>query len=134
MKMNIEFPGGARVDARTDGFIIHTDQPADHGGDNSAPAPFDLFLASIGTCAGYFALRFLQQRGLPTEGMHLSLDTERDEDEHRVRRIALDLELPPSFPAKYEGAIVRAMNQCSVKQHLARAPEITTETHRPEAA
>jgi putative redox protein len=32
----------------------------------SAPSPFDLFMLSIGTCAGYYVLTFLQQRGLST--------------------------------------------------------------------
>ena len=56
MEMKVYFPGGKRVYADYGGFTIETDQPARGGGDDSAPAPFDLFLASIGTCAGIFAL------------------------------------------------------------------------------
>ena len=63
MEMAIYFPGGKRVFADFGGFTIETDQPAQGGGDDSAPAPFDLFLASIGTCAGIYALGFMA----PTE-------------------------------------------------------------------
>ena len=68
MDMEIFFPGNKKVSANYRGFRIDTDQPVGAGGDGSAPAPFDLFLASIGTCAGIYVLQFLQQRGLPTEG------------------------------------------------------------------
>ncbi len=53
MEMQISLAGGKKVDARFKGFTIRTDQPESSGGENSAPSPFDLFLGSIGTCAGY---------------------------------------------------------------------------------
>jgi uncharacterized OsmC-like protein len=61
MDMKIYFPGNKRVYANYGGFTIETDQPARGGGDDSAPAPFDLFLASIGTCAGIYALNSMQR-------------------------------------------------------------------------
>ncbi|HEX5836368.1 MAG TPA: OsmC family protein, partial [Anaerolineales bacterium] len=67
MEMIIDFPGGSRVDAHFKGFTVPTDQPPVA----SAPMPFDLFLASIGTCAGIYILGFCKQRGLPTEGIQI---------------------------------------------------------------
>jgi ribosomal protein S12 methylthiotransferase accessory factor len=64
MDMEIYFPGGKRVYADYHGFTIQTDQSPESGGESSAPAPFELFLASIGTCAGIYALSFMQQRGI----------------------------------------------------------------------
>ena len=64
MQMDIRFPGGKKVDAVYKGFTVKTDQPRGEGGDGSAPEPFDLFLASIGTCAGIYALSFCQARGV----------------------------------------------------------------------
>jgi len=55
--MTIEFPGGT-VDARGETLRVVTSQ------DGSAPSPFELFLASIGTCAGAYVSRFFRQRGL----------------------------------------------------------------------
>ena len=64
MDMTATFPGNKRVDAQYKGFIIRTDQSAANGGDSSAPAPFDLFLASIATCAGIYVLEFCQHRSI----------------------------------------------------------------------
>ena len=80
MAMIITFPGGKRVDAQYKGFTIQTDQPESAGGGGSAPAPFDLFLASIGTCAGIYVLAFCQERGIPADGTQLTMETERDPD------------------------------------------------------
>jgi ribosomal protein S12 methylthiotransferase accessory factor len=128
MEMAIYFPGGKRVFADFGGFTIETDQPAQGGGDDSAPAPFDLFLASIGTCAGIYALGFMQQRGLDPAGSRLTLRTHRDAAAGLVSRIELELTLPAGFPAKYREAIVNAMNLCTVKKHLQQPPvfEIST--------
>ncbi len=128
MEMNVYFPGGKRVYADYGGFTIETDQPARGGGEDSAPAPFDLFLASIGTCAGIFALGFMQQRGIDPAGSSLKMSPQFDPEIGLIGKIDLELTLPRDFPAKYRDAIVNAMNLCTVKKHLHQPPafEITT--------
>ncbi len=122
--MEITFPGGVRVDAHFKGFEVATDQPEINGGQNSAPSPFDFFLASLGTCAGFFALRFCQQRELPTSGMRLKLTSKRNEETKRLDRVEITLYLPNDFPQKYRSAIIRATDQCAVKKALLDPPEI----------
>jgi len=128
MDMQIYFPGGKRVYADYAGFTIETDQPERGGGDGSAPAPFDLFLASIGTCAGIYALGFMQQREIDPTGSKLTMRTHHDREAGLISAIDLELELPAGFPDKYREAIVKAMSLCTVKKHLMKPPtfEITT--------
>ena len=128
MDMEVYFPGGKRVYADYGGFTIETDQPARGGGDGSAPAPFDLFLASIGTCAGIFALGFMQQRGIDPAGAKLAMSMQRDHQAGLISGISLELTLPPGFPDKYRDAIVNAMNLCSVKKHLHQPPAFAITT------
>jgi ribosomal protein S12 methylthiotransferase accessory factor len=120
--MEIRFPGGVAVEALYKGFTIRTDQPVSDGGEGSAPSPFDLFLASLGTCAGFYALRFCQERHLPTDGLLLTLTTERDALKKRLSKIRIEVRLPEGFPEKYQGAIVRAIDHCAVKRHVIEAP------------
>ncbi|NIQ93704.1 MAG: osmotically inducible protein OsmC [Desulfuromonadales bacterium] len=121
--MEITFPGGVAVEASTGGFTIRTDQPPENGGEGSAPPPFDLYLASLGTCAGFFALRFCQQRELETEGLTLSMDWERDEKTRLPSRVAIRINLPERFPEKYKKAIIRATDQCAVKRSILDPPD-----------
>jgi ribosomal protein S12 methylthiotransferase accessory factor len=134
MEMKISFPGNLRVDAAYKGFTIESDQPITAGGDGSAPAPFDLFMVSLGTCAGIFMLAFMKQRHIPTEGSGITMTTAVDPEHGMVGTVGFELHLPPEFPAKYERAVIRAVEQCSVKRHLHQPPDFTVTTSRAASA
>ena len=85
------------------------------GGTETAPTPFDLFLASIGTCAGIYALGFMQQRGLDASGSKLIMRPHYNQSIGLIDNIELELHTPPGFPEKYRDAIVNAMDLCAVR-------------------
>lgn len=122
-EIHVTFPGNLRVEANIGEFVIPTDQPVKSGGDNSAPSPFVLFAGSIATCAGYFAVKFCRTRELDTTGMKLSLKYDWDSEQKRYPKMSIELTLPEGFPEKYHSAILRAMDQCVVKQHILNPPE-----------
>lgn len=122
MDIKIRFPGNKKVSAEFDGFTVLTDQPKEAEGDSAAPTPFDLFLASIGTCAGIFVLGFCRKRCIPTDGLELLETTEWNEAEHRVSKITLEIVLPKDFPEKYRDSMVQTVNLCTVKKHLYNPP------------
>lgn len=127
MPMEVRFPGGVAVEAVHAGMTIRTDQPVAAGGGGSAPSPFDLFLASMATCAGFYALRFCQERGLPTEGLGVTMDWERSPETKLISRVRISVKLPEGLPEKYRAAILRATDQCAVKKHLVSPPAIEVE-------
>jgi putative redox protein len=129
MEMKIRFPGNKKVTAEFDGYVVSTDQPKESGGDGTAPAPFELFLASLGTCAGIFVLSFCRKRELPTEGLELTQTAVWDEAAHRVSKVVVKIRLPKGFPEKYRDSLVATANLCTVKKHLVSPPafEILTE-------
>ncbi len=136
MDMEIVFPGGKKVNAIYEGFRIKTDQSKDSGGENSAPAPFDLFLASIGTCTGIYVLLFCQARHIPTERLKIILHTERNRETRMITKIVIEIQLPPEFPEKYRQPLIRVAGKCSVKKHLENPPlfDIYTKTiEKPNA-
>jgi len=122
MEMEIVFPGGARVDAISGDMVITTNQ------DGSAPTPFGLFLASIGTCAGIYVLSFCQQRGLPTGNLRIIQRMSTNPLTRLIDHIELDIQLPPDFPEKYREAVIRAASQCTVKKHLENPPVFDVHT------
>lgn len=124
MEMEIIFPGGKKVDAFYKGFTIKTDQPTYAGGESSAPAPFDLFLASIGTCAGLYVLFFCEKRGIPTDGAKVALKTKKDRHKKMIGTIDIEIQLPQEFPEKYREAIIRSVELCSVTKHMYDPPVI----------
>jgi ribosomal protein S12 methylthiotransferase accessory factor len=125
MEMEIFFPGGKRVDARVRDFVVHTDQTAERGGENSAPTPFELFLTSLGTCAGIYVLSFCQSHNIPTEGIRLLQRAERNPSTGMLERIEMEILLPADFPPKYRAAVVRSADLCTVKKHLDQPPSFS---------
>jgi putative redox protein len=126
MEILIDFPGGSRVDAHLKQFTIPTDQPPAA----SAPMPFDLFLASIGTCAGIYILGFCKQRGLPTEGIRVVQRMHSNPATGMIEQIDLEIQIPPAFPEKYRDSLIRSAELCKVKKHMEQPPRfnITAQT------
>ncbi|MBL8062208.1 MAG: OsmC family protein [Anaerolineales bacterium] len=124
MEMIIDFPGGQQVDAHFRGHTIETDQPTT----DSAPMPFELFLASIGTCAGIYVLGFCRQRGLPTEGVRILQHNHANAATGLMDRIELEIQVPPTFPEQYHAALIRSAELCKVKKSLEHPPTFNVMT------
>jgi putative redox protein len=133
MELVIDFPGGARVDAHFGPYTVHTDQPSSGGGEGSAPTPFAMFLASIGTCAGIYVLGFCRQRGLPTQGIRIIQRVHSSPMSGMVEKVDLEIQVPPEFPQKYYDSLVRSAELCAVKKHLEHPPsfEVYTKVSEP---
>ena len=104
-----------------------------HGGNRPAagrfgPSPFELFLSSLGTCAGIYVLGFCKQRNLPTAGIRIVEQINHSPLTGMVETIGLEIQVPAGFPEKYCAALIRSAEQCAVKKHLEKPPrfDITT--------
>lgn len=122
VNVKMGFPGGRKVAAKVGDHVVLTDQPRSNGGDDEAPSPYSLFLASIGTCVGFYALAFCQSRRLSTEGMEVT-GSFRTENGTLVGG-ELHVRPPDHFPVKYRDALVRSVEQCSVKRSIQSQPDI----------
>lgn len=125
--MEITFEGGKVVTAYMHGHIIKTDQPLESGGSNTAPAPFDLFLASIGTCAGIYVKSFCDNRQIPAENIKLIQTTRYNKETGLPSEVNIEIKLPPDFPEKYKASVLHVAGLCKVKKSIADPPrfEIT---------
>ena len=129
MEMIIDFPGGSRVDAHFRGHTIATDQPPV----DSAPMPFEVFLASIGACAGIYVLGFCKQRNLPTEGIRI-IQRNHPAPNGMMEKIDIEIQVPPSFPTQYYDALVRSAELCKVKKTIENPPKFEVTTTKIELA
>jgi ribosomal protein S12 methylthiotransferase accessory factor len=134
MDILITFPGGKRVDARFGDLTVVTDQPVAAGGSGAAVTPFDLFLASLGTCVGYYVLAYCQARGLPTEGLGLVERVSDDPRTHLPARVDVEVLLPPGFPDQHRAGVQRAAEHCKVKKMLEARPMVAVHLADPVAA
>lgn len=127
-EMRVTFPGGKRVDAEYKGFTIKTDQAVYQGGEGSEPAPFDLFLASLATCAGIYVLSFCQNRSIAVDDADVVMRIHKKPDSKMIDKITFDIHLPPDFPEKYTNAVIKSVNGCAVKAHIENPPQFEVKT------
>ena len=120
--MEITFDGGKVITAHSHGHSIKTDQPVSGGGGNAAPSPFELFLASIGTCAGIYVKSFCDNRSIPTDDIKIIQNTEYNKETGLPVNITLDIKLPAGFPEKYKASVINAAELCKVKKTIANPP------------
>ncbi|HSP18718.1 MAG TPA: OsmC family protein [Myxococcaceae bacterium] len=129
--LTVTFPGGRRVDAQAGAHHLSTDQPRSVGGEDTAPSPFTLFLASVGTCAGIYVLSFCQARGIDPTAITLTQRVERDRETGALRAVVIDVHVPAGFPAQYREPLVRAASACAVKKAIAAQPEFRIDVVGP---
>lgn len=131
MEIRVFFPGGKKVNAEVNGMVIETDQPVSQGGDGTAPNPYMLFLASLGTCAGIYVLSFCKERGIPTDNVSLTQRLEyvaTAEGKSVLDKIVIDINVPPDFPEKYHKALIKVADQCAVKKTIMHPPNFEIKT------
>jgi ribosomal protein S12 methylthiotransferase accessory factor len=122
MQIDIGFPGGSKVEAAWGDMQVMTDQPAASGGDNSAPSPFELFLASFGTCAGFYVLNYCRKHDLPSEGIHLIEQIHTDPQTGLADQLGIEIRVPASFPESHYAALIRSAELCKVKKNIEHPP------------
>ena len=130
MEFTVKLGGNKRVDAYLGKFVIKTDQSKRTGGDESAPEPYSLFLASIGTCVGIYVVYFCETRKIPTEGIEITQkhDYTQQGKTRKLTKISLEIRVPTSFPEKYHDALARAASSCAVKRTILDPPEFAVST------
>jgi ribosomal protein S12 methylthiotransferase accessory factor len=128
IEMEIFFEENKKVNAKFNGNIIKTDQPTQGGGDGTAPAPFDLFLASIGTCAGIYVKGFCDQRGIDSSNIKIIQKMNFNPMTRLIDKMDLEIQLPADFPEKYKEAVINSANLCAVKRHMQEPPKFDVYT------
>jgi putative redox protein len=116
---------GLRFAAAVGGHLVHTDQPARAGGEDSAPTPMDLLSVAVGSCVAFYIHKYLDARHLPTEGVLVEVDQHTDPRPHRVSRFDVRVFLPDGVPLLYHPIIESVARTCPVHNTLARETEFT---------
>jgi len=130
--MEITFDGKKVITAHLDGHVLRTDQPVEAGGNNTAPTPFELFMASIGTCAGIYVKSFCDNRSIPAEGIKIIETAIYDKETGLPTNIDLEIQLPADFPEKYVASVINVAELCKVKKTIMSQPKFKITTSKKQ--
>jgi putative redox protein len=119
----VTYAGGDRLRIDVRGHELSADQPVRDGGEDTAPTPTELFLASLTACVAFYAERFLRRHQLSTEGLRVSCEYGWATNPSRVGEIDLAVEAPGVTAAKRE-AFTRVIEHCTVHNTLEHPPAL----------
>jgi LmbE family N-acetylglucosaminyl deacetylase/uncharacterized OsmC-like protein len=123
--MRVEHQGADRFDISIRGHVISVDQPVQDGGDDTAPTPTELFIASLASCVAFYARRYLARHGLPTQGLAVEATFEMGTRPARVSGIDVRLILPVGVPDERRDALLAVASHCTVHNTLLTTPRVT---------
>ena len=130
MEIKVTLEGGKRVSTRIGDHLVMTDQPARHGGENSAPAPYDLFVASIGTCAGFYVQSYCESKGIDSSGIEITVSLRHDPETKKTKGFVTTIHVPEELPEKLHSALKKVAERCAVTKTIMNNPEFIVETVR----
>ena len=105
--------------------LLTVDQPVADGGDDTAPTPTELFVASLVSCVAFYARRYLARHGLLTDGLRVTGDYDMAPRPVRVARVRIDITLPEGMPDGRREALLAVASHCTVHNSLTAPPEVS---------
>jgi putative redox protein len=133
MEVKIYHLGGVKFAAQTRGHRVVSDQPATNGGSDNGMTPPELLLASLGTCAGFYAAQYFRNHALSCPELEIVVSAEKAKQPARVGSFAIDV-TAPGIAAEHEAGLLRAVHGCLIHNTLLNTPSIETRVHCGTAA
>jgi len=114
------------VQVRGHKFLV--DMPKESKGQDQGPSPSDLLAASLGACMGMHMALYSETAGLPCEGMEMNLvyNLVEEQGRKRIQTVTIDVALPKD-PGERSAALLRAAQNCIVRNTLEKGPVIDVE-------
>lgn len=110
------------------GHRIVVDQPEDLGGQDTAPTPTELFVASLASCVAFYAGRYLTRHGYDRTGLAVSAGYDLATDRPaRVRSVTMSVKVPTGLPESRRPALEAVARRCTVHNSLHNPPEVQIE-------
>jgi uncharacterized OsmC-like protein len=105
--------------------LLTVDQPLAAGGDDTAPTPTELFVASLASCVAFYARRYLARHDLPTTGLRVLAAYDLAQRPARVGSVSLDITLPDGVPGDQRDRLLAVASHCTVHNSLITPPQVT---------
>jgi uncharacterized OsmC-like protein len=118
---------GVRFDILARRHKITCDQPAENGGADSGMTPPELLLASLGSCAAFYAAEYLRTRKLSQSGVEVSVTAEKLRQPARLGDFHVQVTSPVALTTEQTESMMRCVHSCLVHNTLLSQPAIKIE-------
>jgi uncharacterized OsmC-like protein len=133
MEVQITHLDQVKFSIQSRSHTILCDQPAENGGEDSGMTPPELLLASLGSCAAFYAVQFLKTRNLAETGVEVTVTAEKLKQPARLGNFYVHVVSPVSLTEEQTEGLMRSVHHCLVHNTLLAPPEIKIELATAES-
>jgi len=127
MEIQVEHLGGVQFEIKARQHAIVSDQPLENGGFDEGMTPPELLLASLGSCAGFYAAQYLKNRQLAPEGTIVRVTAEKAKDPARLENFRIEVQVPAELSDEDKQGVERSVHHCLIHNTLLHPPQISLE-------
>ena len=127
MEVRVEHLGAVQFEIKARQHTIVSDQPVDSGGFDEGMTPPELLLASLGSCAAFYAAQYLRKNKLANEGTVVRVTAEKAKDPARLDNFRIALEIPAELSPKDLDGVEQSVHHCLIHNTLLHPPKISLE-------
>ena len=134
MEVTVEHLGSVQFEIRARNHSIVSDQAVNDGGFDEGMTPPELLLASLGSCAGYYAAQYLRKNKLATEGTRVRVTCEKVKDPlGRMTNFVIEVDAPVELSEAQRIGVEEAVEHCLVHNTLLHPPKVELKVAGPVA-
>ena len=130
MEVIVEHLGGVQFEIKARQHRIACDQPIENGGFDEGMTPPELLLASLGSCAGFYAAQYLRKHQLATEGTTIRVSAEKAQNPSRLNNFRIQVEIPSGIGVEHRAGLNEAVRHCLIHNTLLNPPSISLEINQ----
>jgi len=124
LEVRVDHLGDVQFEVKARGHRIYCDQPAEDGGFDEGMTPSEFLLASLGTCAGYYAVQYLKSNRLPLDGLQIQVRAERASKPSRIAEFKIELHYERMLEGKHRVGMLESVHKCLIHNTLLNPPRI----------
>jgi putative redox protein len=134
MDVRIHQIEGVKFSIQARSHSVLCDQPQENGGTDTGMTPPELLLASLGTCAAFYAAEYLRTRNIANSGVAVTVEAEKLKGPARLGNFHIRVESPASLTDEQRTGLMRSIDHCLVKNTLLNPPQIEVVLEVPDSA
>jgi uncharacterized OsmC-like protein len=134
MEVRVKQVDGVKFSVQSRSHTVLCDQPAENGGQDSGMTPPEFLLASLGSCAAFYAVQYLKARNLAQSGVEVSVSAEKLKQPTRLGKFHVEVNCPVPLTEDQRTGLMRSVDSCLIHNTLLSVPEVLIELTTSEAA
>ncbi len=131
MEVSVEHLGAVQFAIKARQHAIVSDQPPEDGGHDEGMTPPELLLASLGSCAAYYAAQYLRKHELATEGTRVRITADKLKSPARMDNFRIAIETPVALTEQHRAGVEKAVHHCLIHNTLLHPPTMVLEITHP---